>query len=246
MSESEGVPNDVIWPGYVPQSSRPVRLVLIDDHQLVREGICALLALESDLRVVGQAANIDAGIEMVRQLSPDLVICDLNMPGCTGGLAVKRLNQECPNIRVLVLTAHDSFECIRESFTAGATGYVHKDALRAELLRAVRNAAAGLQAMCPGVGDIVVRHWLQGAPPEPIDPRPDLSAQDKRIIRMIALGVPTWRIAADLDRNVKVVEKYRTALMRRLQLNNSAAVARFAVQCNFLSNEEVDQLVSAE
>ena len=103
MSESEAVPSDVIWPGYVPQPSRPVRLVLIDDHQLVREGICALLALESDLSVVGQAANIDAGIQMVRQLSPDLVICDLNMPGCTGGLAVKRLNQECPNSRVLVL-----------------------------------------------------------------------------------------------------------------------------------------------
>lgn len=246
MTQSESSASDVIWPGYVPQDAQRVRLVLIDDHQVVREGICALLSLERDLTVVAEAGDIDAGVELVKQLTPDLVICDLTMPGCSGGIAVRRLSHECPNTKVLVLTAHDSFESIRESFMAGAIGYVRKDALRAELLRAVRRAAAGLLAVCPGVGDIVVRHWLRGKSPEPIDPRPDLSAQDRRIIRMIALGVPTWRIAEDLKRNVKVVEKYRAQLMRRLQLNNSAAVARFAVQCNFLSNEEVDQLVSSE
>lgn len=246
MTQSESSASDVIWPGYVPQDAQRVRLVLIDDHQVVREGICALLSLERDLNVVGEAGDIDAGVELVKQLTPDLVICDLTMPGCSGGVAVRRLSHECPNAKVLVLTAHDSFESIRESFIAGAIGYVRKDALRAELLRAVRRAAAGFQAVCPGVGDIVVQHWLRGKAPEPIDPRPDLSAQDRRIIRMIALGVPTWRIAEDLKRNVKVVEKYRAQLMRRLHLNNSAAVARFAVQCNFLSNEEVDQLVSSD
>jgi len=238
--------SDAIWPGYVRPEAKTMRLVLIDDHPIVREGLCALLSLESDLCIVGDAGDIESGIELVRKHDPDLVICDLTMPGCTGGIAVKKLCRECPTTRVLVLTAHDSLECIRESFTAGAIGYVRKDALRADLLTAVRRAATGAQAICRGVGDIVIRNWLrEPGPPQPaVDAR--LDPEDRRIIRLIALGVPTWRIAADLGRGVKVVEKYRANLMRRLDLDSAAAVARFAVRCNLLSSEEVDQLVSAD
>jgi DNA-binding NarL/FixJ family response regulator len=238
--------SDAIWPGYVRREAKTMRLVLIDDHPIVREGLCALLSLESDLRIVGDAGDIETGIELVRKHEPDLVICDLTMPGCSGGIAVRKLCRECPTTRVLVLTAHDSLECIRESFTAGAIGYVRKDALRADLLTAVRRAATGAQAICRGVGDIVIRNWLR----EPGPPQPAVDAQldpeDRRIIRLIALGVPTWRIAADLGRGVKTVEKYRANLMRRLDLDSTAAVARFAVRCNLLSSQEVDQLVSAD
>jgi DNA-binding NarL/FixJ family response regulator len=138
-------------------------------------------------------------------------------------------------------------ECIRESFAAGAIGYVRKDALRADLLAAVRRAAAGAQAICLGVSATVMRNWLldAGPPPPPVADTP-LGPEDRQILRLIALGVPTWRIAADLRRGVKVVEKYRSSLMRRLNLSSTAAVARFAVSCNLLSREEVDQLVSAD
>jgi DNA-binding NarL/FixJ family response regulator len=148
-------------------------------------------------------------------------------------------------VRVLVLSAQDSLECIRESFAAGAIGYVRKDALRADLLAAVRRAATGAQAICLGVSDMVMRNWLleAGTPPAAAAP---LEPEDRQILRLIALGVPTWRIAADLRRGVKVVEKYRANLMRRLNLSSTAAVARYAVSCNLLSREEVDQLVSAE
>jgi DNA-binding NarL/FixJ family response regulator len=146
----------------------------------------------------------------------------------------------------LVLTAHDSLECIRESFNAGAIGYVRKDALRADLLAAVRRAAVGGRAICRGVGDIVIRDWLHEVGPQPAATHTDLDPEDRQIIRLIALGVPTWRIAADLGKGVKAVEKYRANLMRRLDLNSTAAIARFAVQCNILSSQEVDQLVSAD
>jgi DNA-binding NarL/FixJ family response regulator len=221
-------------------------LVLIDDHPIVREGISALLMLENDMVVVGDAGEMDTGIELVRRHQPDLVICDLTMPGCTGTIAVRKLCRECPTMRVLVLSAQDSLECIRESFAAGAIGYVRKDALRADLLAAVRRAAAGAQAICLGVSDMLMRNWLlesgmvQPAAAVPLEP------EDRQILRLIALGVPTWRIAADLRRGVKVVEKYRANLMRRLNLSSTAAVARYAVSCNLLSREEVDQLVSAE
>ncbi|MHB8721750.1 MAG: response regulator [Steroidobacteraceae bacterium] len=236
---------DAIWPGFSRRGAKPIRLLLIDDHPIVREGISALLSLESDMTIVGDAGDLDTGIELVRRHKPDLVICDLTIPGCTGTIAVHRLCRECPKVRVLVLSAHDSLEFIRESFAAGAIGYVRKDALRADLLAAVRRAATGAQAICLGVADMVMRNWLlEGASPPPADAT--LGPEDRLILRLIALGVPTWRIAVDLRRGVKVVEKYRANLMRRLNLSSTAAVARYAVSCNLLSREEVDQLVSAE
>jgi DNA-binding NarL/FixJ family response regulator len=248
MSELNQEISDAIWPGYLKRESRVLRLILIDDHPIVREGLSALLSLESDLRIVGDAGDVERGVELVRSLQPDLAICDLTMPGCPGGLAVRKLCGECPTTRVLVLTAHDSLECIRESFLAGAIGYVRKDAPRTDLLAAVRRAASGTQAICRGAGDVVLRNWLQEPLPAPASVRVDnaLDPQDRRIIRLIALGVPTWRIAAELGRGVKVVEKYRATLMRRLDLSNTAAVARYAVRCNLLTSQEVDRLVSAE
>ena len=237
--------SDAIWPGFVKKLAEPIRLVLIDDHPVVREGICALLGLEGDMVMVGDAGDLDAGIELVRRHKPDLVICDLTMPGCTGTIAVRKLCRECPTMRVLVLSAQDSLECIRESFAAGAIGYVRKDALRADLLAAVRRAATGAQAICLGVSDMLMRNWLLDAG-NPAPAAAPLEPEDRQILRLIALGVPTWRIAADLRRGVKVVEKYRANLMRRLNLTSAAAVARYAVSCNLLSREEVDQLVSAE
>jgi DNA-binding NarL/FixJ family response regulator len=238
--------SDAIWPGFCRREAKPIRMILIDDHPIVREGICALLTLESDMTIVGDAGDVDTGIELVRRHKPDLVICDLTMPGCTGTIAVRKLCRECPEARVLVLSAHDSLEFIRESFVAGAIGYVRKDALRADLLTAVRRAATGTQAICLGVSEMLMRNWLlnQGTAPAAADGT--LDPEDRKILRLIALGVPTWRIAADLHRGVKVVEKYRANLMRRLNLSSTAAVARYAVSCNLLSREEVDQLVSAE
>jgi len=247
MAQSE-LPDisDAIWPGFVKNVAKPIRLVLIDDHPIVREGLCALLGLENDMTILGDAGDLETGIELVRRHQPDLVICDLNMPGCTGTIAVRKLCRECPTMRVLVLSALDSLECIRESFAAGAIGYVRKDALRADLLAAIRRAAAGAQAMCLGVSDMVMRNWLLEAGTAPPAAKAPLEPEDRQILRLIALGVPTWRIAADLRRGVKVVEKYRANLMRRLNLSSTAAVARYAVSCNLLSREEVDQLVSAE
>jgi DNA-binding NarL/FixJ family response regulator len=238
--------SDAIWPGFAKRESKVTRLLLIDDHPIVREGICALLSLESDFSIVGDCGDVESGIEMVRRLEPDLVICDLTMPGCTGGIAVRKLCRECPTTRVMVLTAHDSLECVRESFNAGAIGYVRKDALRADLLASVRNAATGAKAICRGVGESVLRNWLHEARPESSGVAAPLDPEDRQIIRLIALGVPTWRIAAELGRGVKVVEKYRANLMRRLELDSTAAVARYAVRCNILSSQEVDQLVSTD
>lgn len=246
MMVDESERDQPVWPEYEQRRTRRTRLLLVDDHPVVREGLGALLSLESDLEIVGDAGDIDAALALVRTAAPDLVICDLSMPGCSGGTAVRTLCSEFPQLRVLVMTAHDALESIRECFNAGAIAYVRKDALRADVLVAVRRAAAGLRATCPGVGDILVRSWLRqglGAPQTHVDV--DLLPEDRQVLRLIALGVPTRRIADDLGRGIKAVEKYRASLMRRLDLHSAAAVARFAIRCNLLSPQEVDQVVSS-
>lgn len=239
--------SDAIWPGFVRREAKIMRLVLVDDHPIVREGLCALLSLESDLTIVGDAGDIQTGIELVRRLAPDLAICDLTMPGCVGGIAVRELCRACPTTRVLVLTAQDSLECVREAFAAGAIGYVRKEAVRADLLAAVRRAATGMHSVCRGVAAIVASNWLHlegSQQPRPVDT--SLGQADREIIRLIALGVPTWRIAADMGKGVKTVEKYRANLMRRLNLDSAAAVTRYAIRHNILPSQEIDQLVSAD
>jgi len=147
---------------------------------------------------------------------------------------------------VLVLTVHDSLEFIRAAFAAGAVGYVRKDALRQEMLYAILRAGAGGRSTCLAVRDIVVKDWLEHGSVRTPGVSADLSAEDRRVLRLIALGVPTWRIAKELGRGVKAVEKYRLSLMRRLGLKSTAAATRYALELHLLSHREVDRLLTAE
>jgi DNA-binding NarL/FixJ family response regulator len=235
------VRSDAIWAEFIRPEPKVIRLLLIEDHQLVREGICALLSLETDMVMVGDAGDIDTGIELVRRHQPDLVLCDLNMPGASGGFAARKLCAEFKNQRVLILTADDSLECMRQSFVAGAVGYVLKAAMRADLLGVIRRIAGGGLATCRGVADMVTREWLLGGAATPAEHLP-LDPIDQKILRLIALGVPTRRIAADLHRGAKVVGRHRAVLLRRLRLPNTAAVARYAMRCNLLSGADIEQL----
>lgn len=246
METSTIAVDEPIWPEYSRQNQRRFKLVLIDDHPVVREGLAALLSIERDLQIVGDAGNVDDAIKLIRENTPDLVVCDLTMPGYTGSNAVRRLRNEFPQTQVLVLSAHCSVECIRESFGAGASGYVRKDAFRADLLSALRRVLHGLHATCPGVGDLVIDDWLEGPAGVPPGAEIALGPEDRKVLRLIALGVPTRRIAEELGRGVKAVEKYRMNLMRRLNLQSTAAIARFAVQCKLLTVQELDRLVAVD
>jgi two-component system NarL family response regulator len=235
-----------VWPQWERRRIAQTRVVLIDDHFVVREGLGALLSLEPDIQVVGAAASIAEGITLTCSLEPDVVISDLTLPGCTECVAVRALRNACPDVRVLVLTVHDSLECIRAAFAAGAVGYVRKDALRDEMLFALRQAAAGGRATCRAVGDIVLRNWLHSSGQPERLPGVTLTALERKVLCQIALGVPTWRIAQELGRGVKMVEKYRVGLMRRLGLKSAAGVTRFALQANLVTHREVDRLLTAE
>jgi two-component system nitrate/nitrite response regulator NarL len=219
-------------------------VVLVDDHLVVRDGLAALLTMESDLEVVGCAGDLPSAVELVRASRPNLIICDLNLPGVSGGQAARVLRSEFADVVLLILTAHDSLEYIRAAFAAGAIGYVCKDASRSELLRAIRRAASGRRTVCGRVWAAVLDDWLdEGTAPvhtglDALDP------EAREVVRLIALGMPTWRIAQAMERGVKAMEKYRLSLYRRLGVRSSAGLTRFAVEHQLVSSHEIDRILS--
>ena len=237
-------PESEIWPDlHRGRTVARCRILLVDDHVVVRDGLAALLSLESDLEIVGTAGDVGAALTLMRSAHPDLVICDLNLPGISGGQAVRAIRQELPGTAILVLSAHESLEYIRAAFNGGAIGYVCKDAPRSDLLRALRRAAAGRRTVCGKVWESVVADWLEHCSPPDSPVTADVDDEACSVLRSIALGVPTWRIAQEMGRGVKVVEKYRTSVMRRLGLKSAAAVTRYAVNHRLVSSIELDHML---
>jgi DNA-binding NarL/FixJ family response regulator len=216
--------------------AKPARLVLIDDHAILREGLIALSEMERDLKVVGQAGTIVEGLKVAMSARPDLIITDLSLPGSTGLQGIVELRQGCPGSRVLVLTMHDSEEYIRAALSAGAQGYVLKDATRGELMHGVRAVLAGQRHLCPRSSARVVCSYLGEQQPAPAVAH-GVTGREREILALIAAGWSNKRIARQLQRSVKTVEKHRANLMRKLRLHNVAEVTRFALQSGMMRAE---------
>jgi DNA-binding NarL/FixJ family response regulator len=216
--------------------TNPARLILVDDHAILREGLIALSNMESDLKVVGQAANISEGLTVAQATHPDLIITDLALPGATGLQGIVEFRQKVPASKVLVLTIHDSEEYIRAALSAGAHGYVLKDANRIELIQGVRAVLGGHRHLCSRASSRIVRSYLgeQKAVPRIAA---GVTGREREILGMIAGGLSNKRIAVQLKLSVKTVEKHRANLMRKLQLHNVADVTRFALQSGLLRED---------
>ena len=231
--------------GNAPREVRgPARILLVDDHAILREGVSALIALESDLQVVGQAGSIPEAIERARALQPDLIITDLSLPGAAGAQGIVELKRCCPKARLLVLTVHDTEEHIRAGLSAGAAGYVLKDASRSELIYGIRVVLAGQHHLCARSSARVVRSYLGEPTPVP-QVVAGVTGREREILAMIASGQSNKRIAQALKRSVKTVEKHRANLMRKLNLHNVADVTRFAMQSGLCSGGEARQDVAS-
>ena len=216
------------------------RVILIDDHAILREGLSALIELESDLRVVGHVPTIAEGVDLARRLQPDLIITDVSLPGVTGTQGILELRQQCPDARLLVLTVHDTEEHIRAAFSAGADGYVLKDATRADLIFGMRAVLNGQRHLCPRSSARVVRSYLR-EPQPPAHAATGVTGREREVLSMIANGLSNKRIAIALGRSVKTVEKHRANLMRKLQLHNVADLTRFAMLSGLLQTGTGDK-----
>jgi two-component system response regulator NreC len=203
-----------------------IRIVVIDDHTVVRAGLRLLLEAEDDLEVVGDAGNTRDAVFEVRSSKPDVILLDLVMPDESGIDALPKLLHEAPAVRVLILSMQDDPSYVREAFAAGASGYVLKEAADAEVVAAVREVAAGNQYLHPALGARMVAAEAKADAADAADP---LSDREREVMRMLALGHTNHEIAKQLYISVRTAETHRAHIMRKLQLSTRAELVRYAI-----------------
>ena len=213
----------------------PIRLLVADDHAILRAGLRMLLGLQGDFAVAGEAGNGIEVIEKARELQPDVVLMDLTMPGPPSGDVIRQVRSACPKTRVLVLTMHDDPAYLASAMAAGAGGYVVKKVIDVELLSAIRAVHAGrtfvdlTQSLDPAP-----RVVSRSADTETARPK-DLSRRETEVLRLLAQGHSNQQIAARIKVGVKTVETHRTRLSEKLGLKGRAELYRFAVESGILT-----------
>lgn len=220
-----------------PQPDSPIRLLLADDHAVLRAGLTALLNAEPDMEVIGEAGDGAACIQLVEKLRPDVVLLDLNMPEMNGLEALPELRRLAPQSRILVLTMHDDESYLRQVLAAGGAGYVLKQAADSELLTAIRTVYHGGTFLHPAHTQVLL-HPTSTTEPESTDEELALlSERELEVLKLLALGHSNKEIAELLYLSVKTVETYKARLMDKLALKTRSALVRFALRHKLLRED---------
>lgn len=218
----------------MPERRGPVRLLLVDDHPVMRAGVRALLTAQADIKVVGEADDGAPAIQLVQELRPEVVIMDISLPGLGGAEATKQILTAVPETRVLVLSAHEEVAVARLLFSAGASGYVLKRSAGDELVRAVRVVAAGETYIDPAMAsalDATPRSRRQS--PNGL-PAATLSEREAEVIRLIARGHTSKEMSEKLGISPRTLETYKSRAMAKLTLRNRADLIRYAMRSGWL------------
>jgi len=214
---------------------RKMRILIAEDHPILREGLRALLCADRDLQIVGEAGDGRDAIRLARELSPDLGIMDLSMPGMSGLDAIREIKKQCPQTLILVLTLHEAEEYVLESLQAGANGYLVKASTHHELLTAVKSVLTGKTYLSPEIQEKVVTAYLRGGKPTANFSRLDaLTTRERQVLKLVAEGHTNKVIADYLFLSVKTVEKHRANLMNKLGLHNASTLTAFAIENGLL------------
>jgi len=214
----------------------PIRVLLAEDHTLVRAGIRALLEGLAGVQVVAEAGDGREALQLVAAHQPDLVLMDIAMAGLNGLEATGRIVKEFPHVRVIILSMHANEEYVLQALRAGAAGYLLKDAGTAELELAVRAAARGEIYLSPAVSRHVIADYMRRAGSE-LTLLDQLTPRQREILQLIAEGRTTREIANILQVSVKTVETHRAQLMERLDIHDVAGLVRFAIRVGLVNNE---------
>jgi DNA-binding NarL/FixJ family response regulator len=216
------------YAGELPHRRSRLRVVLADDHAILRHGLRAILEAEPDLEVIGEASTVQDAVALSRCLQPDVVITDVSFADGSGINAVGQLRRECVGLHVVMLTGQNSPECERAAIAAGAYAYIVKDSPIEVLLRAIRSEAPEVERPAP----LVSRPRLIERPAAAQIAK--MTERELQVLVGVALGYSSKRIAGNLGRSVKTIEKHRFKMMHRLGLHNAAAVTRFAIDNDLL------------
>jgi len=213
-----------------------IRVVVVDDHTIVRDGICALLRLSGDMEVAGEASNGRGAIEMVRKHMPDVILMDIAMPNLDGLEATRQIHREFPRVRILVLTQYEDKEHVFSAIEAGASGFLNKTAASSELISAIRSVYRGGSFLSPSAARFLVENYqteVDGRKEQ--DPFRQLSDREREILKLLAEGFTTRKIANLLVISIKTVEGHKTNLMSKLDIHNRADLVKYALRKGIIS-----------
>jgi DNA-binding NarL/FixJ family response regulator len=211
-----------------------LRILLADDHAIVRQGVKALIDSQADMEVIGEAEDGATALQRVTELRPDVVVIDLSMPGMNGTQATEQIKQACPVVKVLVLTVHEDRGYLRRLLEAGASGYALKQAPAEQLYSAIRIVASGGIYLDPTLAGKVVGRLVREESIRKALQVDDLSERETEVVRLIAKGYSNKEIAARLAINAKTVETYKTRSLEKLGLRSRADLVRYALQRGWL------------
>ena len=203
-----------------------IRVLVVDDHAVVRSGLRMLIDAEPDLETVGEAGDVRGAIFEARASNPDLILLDVTMPGESGLEGIPKLLHEHPEMKILILSMQDDPRYVREAFAAGARGYVLKEAVDAEVVTAIREVAGGGRYVHPELGARLVAADADAAREAEEDP---LSDREREVLRLLALGYTNQEIAKQLFISVRTAETHRAHVMQKLRLASRADLVRYAI-----------------
>lgn len=207
-------------------SGKRIRILLADDHSVVRQGFRMILSQQPDLEVVGEASNGREAAEMAGRLTPDVAVVDIAMPEVNGVEATRRIRQNVPECQVLVLSMYKDAPYVRETLRAGAKGYLLKDSIDEDLVRAVRAVARGEGFLSPAISGTVLDDYQKHVR----DPLDQITPRERQLLQMLAEGKTSKDIAAELNISVYTVDAHRSRIMKKLQLRSIGELVRFALQ----------------
>jgi len=208
-----------------------IRVLVVDDHTVVRDGICALLAVVGDIEVVGEAANGSEALKMVKELEPNVVLMDIAMPIMGGLEATRRICKQFPKTKVLVLTQYDDKEYVFPVIEAGAAGFISKAAASSELALGIRSVYYGDSYLSPSVAKLLVEDYQQtGGGRVSRDPYEQLTDRERDVLKLVAEGYTTQKIADILVISPKTVEGHKTNLMAKLGIHNRIDLVKYALR----------------
>jgi len=207
-----------------------IRVMIVDDHNIVREGLRNLLEKFSDLSVIGEAEDGRSALQAIGQLAPDVILMDMSMPGMNGIEATQRVVAEYPKVRVMILSMHKDKRFVSQAFLAGARGYLLKDCGSAALAKGIRAVAAGEIHICPDIVEVVIDDYVKRSPEALLQMDAPLTSREREVLQLVAEGNNAKNIAFLLKINVKTVDTHRQQLMKKLKLFSVAELTKYAIR----------------
>jgi DNA-binding NarL/FixJ family response regulator len=211
-------------------NAKPVRILLADDHKILRSGLRGLLEKAPNLTVVAEAEDGRSAVDLAKKLSPDVALMDISMPDLNGIEATRQITGNSPKTKVIILSIHSGQRFVAEVFRAGASGYLLKDCDFNEVLAAIRAVAAGETFLCPQVATVLRNDYLQRIAQTDIPTSPALSPREREVLQLMAEGKSTKEIAFTFNLSVKTVEVHRQRIMDKLDIHTIAELTKYAIR----------------